>query len=138
VILATPILLAAFAATDITGDGSVDGADIALVISAWGTDAGDVTGDNRTDALDLVRTLNNFGWSRGRNDLGDGSIYLMHNAIAGSSPFGGEFTRWTETDPTRSHTFTRGEFIDVASARVYVVIEHTVFEQQIIDERVDP
>ena len=48
---------------DITGDGIVDGADLARVLGAWGTDAsgGDVNGDGIVDGADLALVLANWG-----------------------------------------------------------------------------
>ncbi len=46
---------------DINGDGSVDGADLGLLLSAWGTPAGDVNGDGTTDGADLGLLLSAWG-----------------------------------------------------------------------------
>ena len=48
---------------DINGDGIVDGADLARVLGAWGTDApgGDVNGDGIVDGADLALVLANWG-----------------------------------------------------------------------------
>ena len=133
-ILATPLLIAAFALTDLTGDGAVDGSDLALVISAWGTDAGDVTGDGRTDGADLTRVLNNFGLVLHRNDAGDGSLYLTRNATPNPSPFGPAFVRWTETDTAHPRSFTRWQRVLGAPTSVTI----TVYPRQSIDERKTP
>ena len=133
-ILATPALIAALALTDLTGDGAVDGSDLALVISAWGTSAGDVTGDGHTDGADLTRVLNNFGLALHRNDAGDGSLYLTRNAAPSPSPFGLVFVRWTETDSAHPRTFERWQRVLDTSTRVTI----TVYPHQSIDERNDP
>jgi len=133
-IFATPALIAALALTDLTGDGAVNGADIALVISAWGTSAGDVTGDGHTDGADLTRVLNNFGLALHRNDAGDGSLYLTRNAAPSPSPLGPVFMRWTETDSAHPHTFTRWQRVQHTPTRVTI----TVYPRQSIDERKTP
>lgn len=48
---------------DINGDGIVDGADLARVLGAWGTDApgGDLNGDGIVDGADLALVLANWG-----------------------------------------------------------------------------
>jgi hypothetical protein len=47
---------------DLTGDGVVDGADLGLVLSAWGASPlGDITGDGITDGADLGAMLTAFG-----------------------------------------------------------------------------
>jgi hypothetical protein len=47
---------------DLTGDGVVDGADLGLVLSAWGNSPlGDLTGDGITDGADLGLMLTAFG-----------------------------------------------------------------------------
>jgi hypothetical protein len=47
---------------DLTGDGVVDGADLGLVLSAWGeSPLGDLTGDGITDGADLGLMLTAFG-----------------------------------------------------------------------------
>jgi hypothetical protein len=38
---------------DFNGDGAVDGADLGLLLSAWGTPDGDLNGDGTTDGADL-------------------------------------------------------------------------------------
>jgi len=42
---------------DLNNDGSVNGTDLAIVLSAWGTAAGDVSGDGTTDGTDLAALL---------------------------------------------------------------------------------
>jgi hypothetical protein len=39
---------------DLSGDGAVDAADVAILIAAWGTDDADLSGDGLTDAADLA------------------------------------------------------------------------------------
>ena len=47
---------------DLTGDGVVDGADLGLVLTAWGNSPlGDLTGDGITDGADLGLMLTAFG-----------------------------------------------------------------------------
>jgi hypothetical protein len=47
---------------DLTGDGVVDGADLGLILSAWGNSPlGDLTGDGITDGADLGLMLTAFG-----------------------------------------------------------------------------
>ena len=48
---------------DFNGDGIVDGADLARVLGAWGTDApgGDLNGDGIVDGADLALVLANWG-----------------------------------------------------------------------------
>lgn len=48
---------------DVNGDGSVDGADLAIVLSAWGSDlpTADVNGDGNVDGTDLAVVLS--AWS---------------------------------------------------------------------------
>jgi hypothetical protein len=47
---------------DLTGDGVVDGADLGLVLTAWGNSPlGDLTGDGITDGADLGVMLTAFG-----------------------------------------------------------------------------
>ncbi|MBM4052742.1 MAG: hypothetical protein FJ270_08400 [Planctomycetes bacterium] len=38
---------------DLNDDGVVDGADLALLLAAWGSASGDINGDNVTDGSDL-------------------------------------------------------------------------------------
>ena len=42
---------------DLDGDGDVDAADLAFLLSAWGGTAGDINGDGTTDAADLSTLL---------------------------------------------------------------------------------
>jgi len=46
---------------DLDGNGSVDAADLATMLSAWGTNGADLNGDNSTDASDLAILLGNWG-----------------------------------------------------------------------------
>lgn len=46
---------------DLDGNGSVNAADLAILLGAWGTPAGDVNGDGTTDAADLAELLG--AWS---------------------------------------------------------------------------
>ncbi|MFM1867153.1 MAG: Dockerin type domain, partial [Planctomycetota bacterium] len=48
-------------AGDLDGNGSVDAADLATMLSAWGTNGADLNGDNSTDASDLAILLGNWG-----------------------------------------------------------------------------
>lgn len=46
---------------DLTDDGSVDGADLSLLLGAWGGVGGDLTGDSVTDGADLSVLLGAWG-----------------------------------------------------------------------------
>jgi hypothetical protein len=46
---------------DLDGNGSVDGADLASLLSAWGTAEADITGDGDTDGGDLASLLAAWG-----------------------------------------------------------------------------
>jgi hypothetical protein len=46
---------------DLDGDGDVDGADLAILLSGWGTPQGDLNGDGNTDAADLTVLLSAWG-----------------------------------------------------------------------------
>jgi CxxC motif-containing protein (DUF1111 family) len=46
---------------DLTGDGFVNGADLATLLSAWGSAAGDLTGDGTTNGADLATLLSAWG-----------------------------------------------------------------------------
>lgn len=46
---------------DLTGDGQVNGADLGLLLGAWGTADGDLTGDGVTDGADLGLMLGAWG-----------------------------------------------------------------------------
>ena len=46
---------------DLSGDQVVNGSDLAVVLSSWGTTTGDVTGDGITDASDLASVLSAWG-----------------------------------------------------------------------------
>jgi glucose/arabinose dehydrogenase len=46
---------------DLNGDGSVDAADLAVLLGAWGSPKGDVNGDGTTDAADLAVVLGSWG-----------------------------------------------------------------------------
>ncbi|MBL9120282.1 MAG: dockerin type I repeat-containing protein [Phycisphaerae bacterium] len=43
--------------SDLNGDGSVNAADLAILLGGWGTSVGDVNGDGTTDAADLAELL---------------------------------------------------------------------------------
>jgi hypothetical protein len=47
--------------SDLNGDGLVNGADLAALLSAWGTSGGDLTGDTRTNGADLAHLLGAWG-----------------------------------------------------------------------------
>ena len=44
-------------ASDLNGDGVVNGPDLAALLSGWGTQASDITGDGLTDGQDLAKLL---------------------------------------------------------------------------------
>ena len=46
---------------DLNGDGSIGGADLGLLIAAWGTDGGDLNGDGITNGADLGLMIAEFG-----------------------------------------------------------------------------
>ena len=46
---------------DYNGDGFRDGADLATLLSAWGTAGGDINGDGATDGADLSTLLSGWG-----------------------------------------------------------------------------
>jgi hypothetical protein len=46
---------------DRNADGKVDGADLAVILGAWGTNGADLTGDNLTDGADLAVLLGAWG-----------------------------------------------------------------------------
>jgi hypothetical protein len=46
---------------DLNGDGSVDAADLALLLGSWGTSGNDLTGDGIVDASDLAILLGAWG-----------------------------------------------------------------------------
>jgi hypothetical protein len=48
-------------ASDLDGDGNVSAADLATLLSAWGTPAGDTNGDGTTDAQDIATLLGAWG-----------------------------------------------------------------------------
>ena len=43
------------------GDGTVNGADLGLLLAAWGTDGGDFNGDGTTNGADLGLLLAAWG-----------------------------------------------------------------------------
>ena len=45
---------------DLNGDGQLNGADIGILLSVWGTPDGDVDGDGDTDSGDLGALLANW------------------------------------------------------------------------------
>ncbi|MCE2882026.1 MAG: dockerin type I repeat-containing protein [Planctomycetaceae bacterium] len=47
-------------AGDLNGDGKVNGSDLAVMLSAWGTPNGDINGDQNTDANDMAVLLSNW------------------------------------------------------------------------------
>jgi hypothetical protein len=47
--------------TDFTGDGQTDGADLGILLGAWGTPDADLTGDGNTDGADLGLLLGAWG-----------------------------------------------------------------------------
>ena len=46
---------------DVTGDGTVDGADLAALLGAWGTSTNDLNGDGIVDGADLASMLTAWG-----------------------------------------------------------------------------
>jgi hypothetical protein len=46
---------------DVTGDGFVDGADLAALLGAWGTSTNDLNGDGIVDGADLAALLTGWG-----------------------------------------------------------------------------
>jgi hypothetical protein len=46
---------------DLDGNGTVDSADLSILLNGWGTAAGDLNGDGTTDSADLSILLNNWG-----------------------------------------------------------------------------
>lgn len=46
---------------DLTRNGGVDGADLAVVLGAWGTANADISGDGTTDGADLALVLGSWG-----------------------------------------------------------------------------
>jgi len=51
-------------AGDLTDDGLVNGADIAVVLGSWGTPGGDLNGDGLTDGADIAVILGHWGVCR--------------------------------------------------------------------------
>jgi hypothetical protein len=47
--------------SDLNDDGVVDGADLGILLGAWGTGAGDINGDGTTDGADLGVLLGAWG-----------------------------------------------------------------------------
>jgi len=47
--------------SDFNGDGFVNGADLATLLSNWGTDGADLTNDGITNGADLANLLSNWG-----------------------------------------------------------------------------
>jgi hypothetical protein len=45
---------------DLNGDGIVNGADITIILSCWGTNCGDLNGDSTTDGQDMTVVLSNW------------------------------------------------------------------------------
>ena len=54
--LATPAC-----ASDLDGNGETGSADLAMLLSAWGTPAADLTGDGVTDSADIAALLSSWG-----------------------------------------------------------------------------
>ncbi|MDA1106589.1 MAG: hypothetical protein O2855_08390, partial [Planctomycetota bacterium] len=46
---------------DLNTDGAVNGVDLSMTLSGWGTSTGDVNGDGLTDGIDLATLLSNWG-----------------------------------------------------------------------------
>ena len=46
---------------DINGSGAIDGVDLGILLSGWGTSTGDVNGDGITDGVDLASMLSSWG-----------------------------------------------------------------------------
>lgn len=46
---------------DLNGNGAIDGADLTLLVGAWGSAGGDLTGDGQTDGADLSAMLGAWG-----------------------------------------------------------------------------
>ncbi len=46
---------------DINDSGAIDGVDLGILLSGWGTGSGDVNGDGLTDGVDLANLLSNWG-----------------------------------------------------------------------------
>jgi len=46
---------------DLDGNGTVDSADLSILLNGWGTPKGDLNGDGTTDSADLSILLNNWG-----------------------------------------------------------------------------
>jgi hypothetical protein len=57
----SPGTIAPGATSDLNGDGEVDGADLGILLSAWGTPAADLNGDGTTDGADLGILLSEWG-----------------------------------------------------------------------------
>lgn len=56
-----PGSIAPGAPADLNADGDVDGADLGILLGAWGTPAADINGDNTTDGADLGLLLGEWG-----------------------------------------------------------------------------
>ena len=46
---------------DLNGDGTINGADMGLIIAAWGTPAGDLNGDGTTNGADIGLLIAKWG-----------------------------------------------------------------------------
>ena len=46
---------------DLNGDRSINGTDLTIVLSGWGTMSGDINGDGTTDGVDLASLLSRWG-----------------------------------------------------------------------------
>ncbi|HMN95854.1 MAG TPA: metallophosphoesterase [Phycisphaerales bacterium] len=56
-----PVAGASCRELDLTGDGTVDGADLGALLALWGTTAADLNGDGGTDAADIALLLGGWG-----------------------------------------------------------------------------
>jgi len=57
----SPVLARADCPADLNGDQVVNGSDLAVVLSGWGSNSGDLTGDGNTDGSDLANLLSTWG-----------------------------------------------------------------------------
>ena len=60
-IVRTPGTACAQCVADLSGDDTVDGADLAALLAAWGTSAADISGDGTVDGIDLAVMLAAWG-----------------------------------------------------------------------------
>ena len=61
VTVASPVACGTPCPGDYNGDGIRNGADLATLLSAWGSPAGDITGDGTTNGADLTTLLSGWG-----------------------------------------------------------------------------